>query len=69
MEHLTAKMSCFVRAYHYQTNDDWIFRDDAAMQLLGAAEYAGLYGHAGGSIALHRGAAAGTIGFGAECFL
>lgn len=45
MEHLTAKMSCFVRAYHYQTNDDWIFRDAAAMRLLGAAEYAEIAAH------------------------
>lgn len=45
MEHLTAKMSCFVRAYHTQTNDDWIFRDDAALQLLGAAEYAEIAAH------------------------
>ncbi len=36
MEHLTAKMSCFARAYHYKNNASHIFADAAAEALLGA---------------------------------
>ena len=35
MEHLTAKVSCFARAYHYRHNSVRIFSDPAAEQLLG----------------------------------
>ena len=35
MENLTAKMSCFARAYHYKTNERPIFGDSAAAALLG----------------------------------
>ena len=35
MENLTAKISCFARAYHYKTNERPIFSDSAAAALLG----------------------------------
>lgn len=35
MENLTAKISCFARAYHYKNNKKPIFADDAAGKLLG----------------------------------
>ena len=35
MENLTAKISCFARAYHYKTNERPIFGDSAAAALLG----------------------------------
>ncbi len=34
MENLTAKISCFARAYHYKTNERPIFGDSAAAALL-----------------------------------
>lgn len=36
MEHLTAKVSCFARAYHYKNNTSHVFADTAAEKLLGA---------------------------------
>lgn len=39
MDHITAKVSCFVRAYHYKNKDTWIFRDETAEKLLGEEEY------------------------------
>ena len=36
MENITAKVSCFARAYHYKNNAAHIFADDAAEALLGA---------------------------------
>ncbi|MGN0346432.1 MAG: class I SAM-dependent methyltransferase [Lachnospiraceae bacterium] len=35
MEHLTAKISCFARAYHYKNNTTHIFGDSVAELLLG----------------------------------
>ena len=35
MDHMTAKVSCFARAYHYQNNTVHIFADTAAKALLG----------------------------------
>ncbi|MBQ7455803.1 MAG: class I SAM-dependent methyltransferase [Clostridia bacterium] len=35
MEHLTAKLSCFARAYHFRTNTAHVFADAAAEKLLG----------------------------------
>lgn len=39
MDHMTAKVSCFARAYHYKNNTTWIFKDDVAASLLGDAQY------------------------------
>lgn len=36
MEHITAKVSCFARAYHYRNNSTYIFDDTVAKNLLGA---------------------------------
>ncbi|MCR4925251.1 MAG: class I SAM-dependent methyltransferase [Clostridiales bacterium] len=36
MENLTAKVSCFARAYHYENNKVYIFADSTAKALLGA---------------------------------
>lgn len=35
MENITAKVSCFARAYHYRNNTAYIFKDTAAGALLG----------------------------------
>ena len=35
MDNMTAKVSCFARAYHYKNNDIHIFVDDMAAALLG----------------------------------
>ena len=35
MDHMTAKVSCFARAYHWQNNPVPVFADSAAKQLLG----------------------------------
>ena len=35
MDHMTAKVSCFARAYHYKNNDTRIFSDNLAEKLLG----------------------------------
>lgn len=39
MENMTAKVSCFTRAYHYKNNENWIFKDDKAAEILGEKEY------------------------------
>ena len=39
MENMTAKVSCFARAYHYKNNQNWIFKDDKAAEILGEKEY------------------------------
>lgn len=39
MENMTAKVSCFARAYHYKNNENWIFKDDKAEDILGEKEY------------------------------
>ncbi|MDD6208955.1 MAG: class I SAM-dependent methyltransferase [Clostridiales bacterium] len=36
MDHMTAKVSCFARAYHYKNNRVHIFKDSAAKLLLGS---------------------------------
>lgn len=36
---MTAKVSCFARAYHYKNNDTWIFKDEFAERILGEEEY------------------------------
>lgn len=36
MEHMTAKVSCFARAYHFKNNRIHIFEDSAAESLLGS---------------------------------
>lgn len=36
MDHMTARVSCFARAYHYKNNQTAIFSDTAAEALLGA---------------------------------
>ena len=41
MENLTAKVSCFARAYHYKNNPVHIFADPAAGSLLGIAMHQG----------------------------
>lgn len=35
MDNMTAKVSCFARAYHYKNNSIHIFTDDIAEKLLG----------------------------------
>lgn len=35
MQHMTAKVSCFARAYHYENNSAHIFADSAARAILG----------------------------------
>ena len=35
MDNMTAKVSCFARAYHYKNNDIYIFADDMVAVLLG----------------------------------
>lgn len=39
MENMTAKVSCFARAYHYRNKKNWIFKDDKAGDILGEKEY------------------------------
>lgn len=39
MDNMTAKVSCFARAYHYRNNSSWIFKDEHAGLLLGEEEY------------------------------
>lgn len=39
MENMTAKVSCFVRAYHYRNCDSRVFDDEAAELLLGREDY------------------------------
>lgn len=39
MDHITAKVSCFARAYHYRNNATWIFKDEYAAALLGDYDY------------------------------
>ena len=39
MENMTSKVSCFARAYHYKNNENWIFKDDKAEDILGKTEY------------------------------
>lgn len=42
MENMTAKVSCFARAYHYKNNSEWVFKDDFAEKLLGEKMYAAI---------------------------
>ena len=35
MDNMTAKVSCFARAYHYKNNSTCIFADNIAEELLG----------------------------------
>ena len=35
MDHMTAKVSCFARAYHHKNNETHIFDDSIAEMLLG----------------------------------
>lgn len=42
MDNMTAKVSCFARAYHFKNNEEWIFRDDKAEALLGNSDYAAI---------------------------
>lgn len=35
MDHMTAKVSCFARAYHYENHKTHIFQDNMARKLLG----------------------------------
>lgn len=39
MNNMTAKVSCFSRAYHYKNNSEWIFKDDIAEMILGDEDY------------------------------
>lgn len=39
MNNMTAKVSCFARAYHYKNNDEWIFKDEVAAMILGDKDY------------------------------
>ncbi len=39
MENMTAKVSCFARAYHYKNNDCYVFKDGMAEKLLGEHDY------------------------------
>ena len=39
MDHMTAKVSCFARAYHYENNEERIFADPFAAKLLRREEY------------------------------
>lgn len=36
---MTAKVSCFARAYHYKNKENWIFKDELAAEILGEKEY------------------------------
>lgn len=42
MEHMTALVSAFARAYHYRNHDAWVFADHLAEKLLTEEEYAGI---------------------------
>lgn len=35
MENMTAKVSCFARAYHFKNGKKWIFKDEVAGEILG----------------------------------
>lgn len=39
MENMTAKTSCFARAFHYKNNGFWVFKDEMAEKLLETHEY------------------------------
>ncbi len=39
MDHMTAKVSCFARAYHYKNNREWVFADPFAAKMLRKEEY------------------------------
>lgn len=39
MDNMTAKVSCFARAYHYRNNTTWIFKDEYAASILGESDY------------------------------
>ena len=39
MNNMTAKVSCFARAYHHMNNSEWIFKDDIAKMILGDEDY------------------------------
>jgi methyltransferase (TIGR00027 family) len=39
MNNMTAKVSCFARAYHFRNNDEWIFKDEIAGTILGDEDY------------------------------
>ncbi len=36
-KNMTAKVSCFARAYHYRSNEGWIFADTLAEIILGTS--------------------------------
>ncbi len=42
MDNITAKVSCFARAYHCRNNTEWIFRDEAAEGILGQEDYSAI---------------------------
>ena len=39
MDSMTAKVSCFTRAYHYKHNEEWVFKDSLAEKMLSEEEY------------------------------
>lgn len=39
MNNMTAKVSCFARAYHFKNNNEWIFKDDIAGIILGDEDF------------------------------
>lgn len=39
MNNMTAKVSCFARAYHYKNNNQWVFKDGIAEMILGDKDY------------------------------
>lgn len=45
MDHMTAKVSCFARAYHYKNNREWVFADSFAAKMLRQDEYEAIGEH------------------------
>lgn len=48
-KNMTAKVSCFARAYHYKNNNEWIFADTMAEKMLGT-DYETIAAHMSGGI-------------------
>ena len=51
MDHMTALVSTFARAYHYRNNEEWVFADAYAEKMLKVEEYEGIAHHMAEGIA------------------
>ena len=51
MDKMTALVSAFARAYHYENNSEWVFADALARRLLSDEEYAAISKHMADGIA------------------